>query len=250
MPDILAAALGQTALVWLMMAAGIAGIVRGFAGFGTAMVYMPVAGQILDPFSALVTLTIMDVFGPLPNIPRALREGNRRDVLRLSIGLALALPLGLGVLSRISVEGFRYGVSLASLVLLALLVSGWRYRGVLRRWMLYATGVLGGFLQGATGLSGPPVILLYMASQHAARVVRANLLLYLLLADILMMAMLWAMDRLLPEAVVLGALLCGPYLAGNVLGGWLFRPHFETPYRLVAYAIIAISALSGLPLFD
>ena len=62
------------------------GLVRGFAGFGTAMVYLPVAGQILPPFEALTTLMVMDLIGPLPNLPRAFRISDRPDILRLSLG--------------------------------------------------------------------------------------------------------------------------------------------------------------------
>lgn len=250
MPDLLAQALAQPGLAWLAVAAGIGGIVRGFSGFGTAMVYMPVAGQILDPFSALVTLTFMDVIGPLPNVPRAMRDGHRRDILRLCAGLVIALPAGLWFLSLIEPVHFRFAVSLITLALLVLLIAGVRYRGVLYHWMIYGTGMLGGFLGGLTGLSGPPVIMLYMASAHPPRVIRANLMLYLLGVDALMVAVLWAMGRLEPAAVIIGLLLALPYLAGNVLGGILFRPRYEPFYRRVAYVIIAASALSGLPVFD
>jgi uncharacterized membrane protein YfcA len=250
MPDILAQALAHPGLAWLAAAAGIAGIVRGFSGFGTAMVYMPVAGQILDPFSALVTLTLMDVIGPLPNVPRALRDGHRRDILRLCAGLVIALPAGLWLLGLIEPMHFRYTVSVITLGLLVLLIAGVRYRGILRHWMIYGTGMLGGFLGGLTGLAGPPVIMLYMASAHPPRVIRANLMLYLLGVDMLMVGVLWFMGRLEPSAVVIGLLLALPYLAGNVLGGVLFRPRYEPFYRRVAYAVIAASALSGMPFFD
>ena len=186
MPEILAAALDQPGLGWLATVALIAGVVRGFTGFGTALIYMPVAGQFLSPFGALITLTAMDVIGPLPNLPRAFRDGHRRDALRLCAGLAVAMPLGVWVLTLVAPEVFRYSVSLLSLGLLVLLVSGWRYHGELRRAAVYAVGMLGGFLGGATGLAGPPVIMTYMASPHPAKVIRANLLLYLFGVDILM----------------------------------------------------------------
>ena len=68
MPEALAAALATPGLPWLAAAVFVAGMVRGFAGFGTAMVYLPVAGQILSPFEALTTLVVMDMIGPLPHI--------------------------------------------------------------------------------------------------------------------------------------------------------------------------------------
>ncbi len=249
MPDALAAALAVPGLGWLAAAVFVAGLVRGFAGFGTAMVYLPVAGQFLSPFEALTTLVVMDMIGPLPNMPRALRDGHPRDLLRLMAGLVLALPLGVFVLSLVAPEVFRYGVSLAALILLALLVGGWRWRGALKGWMITLTGGLGGFLAGAVGLPGPPVIMLYMAAPHPARVIRANITVYLLLADAVMIAVLRAFGHLVVGALVLGAVLALPYLAGNVAGALLFRPEAERSYRIVAYAIIAASALSGLPLW-
>jgi hypothetical protein len=250
MPEILAAVVDQPGLGRLAVVALIAGVVRGFTGFGTALIYMPVAGQFLSPFGALITLTAMDVIGPLPNLPRAFRDGHRRDALRLCAGLLVAMPLGVWVLTLVAPEVFRYSVSLLSLGLLVLLVSGWRYHGELKLAAVYLVGMLGGFLGGATGLAGPPVIMTYMASPHPAKVIRANLLLYLFGVDILMIGVLTVMGRMEPASLVLGFALAVPYLAGNLLGGWLFRPGYERAYRAVAYGLIAISALSGLPLFD
>ncbi|WP_428545998.1 TSUP family transporter [Profundibacter sp.] len=162
---------------WLLVtAAAVAGLVRGFSGFGTAMVYLPVAGQILTPFQALTTLMVMDLIGPLPNIPAAIRTGHKRDILRLSASTLVALPLGVLVLGLIAPEVFRYGVSLISLLLLVLLMAGVRYHGTLRPPMVYGTGAVGGFLAGSVGLPGPPVIMLYMASPNPSEVIRANIM--------------------------------------------------------------------------
>lgn len=250
MPDVLAEALALPGFGWLALTALIAGIVRGFAGFGTAMIYMPVAAQILPPFSALASMALMDSLGPLPNAPRAWRDGHRGDILRLSAGAFLALPLGLLLLSYLPVEAFRTGVSAIALALLILLIAGVRYHGVLRRWMVFGTGGIGGLLSGSTGLAGPPVIMLYMASTLPSRVVRANLLLYLLIIDILLVPVMWIGGKLESSAVVIGLVLTVPYMAGNVFGARIYRPEYERSYRWAAYAIIAVSAIQGLPLFD
>ena len=36
-------------LIWLITAALLAGFVRGFSGFGSALIFMPLAGQFLPP---------------------------------------------------------------------------------------------------------------------------------------------------------------------------------------------------------
>ena len=231
-------------------AAFAAGLVRGFSGFGTAMIYLPVAGQVLSPFAAITTLVIMDLVAPLPNAPRAWREGEPRDVLRLGAGLVCALPLGLWLLMQVPAEVFRYAVSVIALVLLACLILGLRYRGRLTRPMIFGTGLLSGITAGTAGLPGPPVILLYMASARASQSVRANTLLYLILSDMVMLPMLAVFGRLDGGAVLLGCAMILPGALGNILGAMLFRPGHEALYRRVAYVVIAASAVSGLPMLD
>lgn len=246
MPDLLAEALAIPGITWVFAAALVAGGVRGFAGFGTAMVFLPVAAQVLEPVWAIIVLIVMDVIGPLPAMPRALREGHPKDLMRLVLGTLVALPLGLAVLFAVDPGVFKTAVSLVTLVLLGIIVSGVRYRGAMRPPLIFGTGALAGFLGGAVAVPGPPVIMLYMASPHGPKVIRANITAYLFCYDMLMLIGFLVMGRMAGVPVVLGFAVAVPYLLGNLLGGWMFRPAFERFYRWAAYGIIAVSALSGL----
>tara|TARA_R110000850_G_scaffold118002_4_gene234793 strand:- start:6421 stop:7101 length:681 start_codon:yes stop_codon:yes gene_type:complete len=144
MPDILAAAGSPIDLVWLFATVIIAGLVRGFAGFGSAMILMPVAASILSPVEAVIFLAASELLGPLPNIPGALRQGTRRDIVLLMLGVLVALPLGLYFLSHISPEPFGWVVSTVVLILVTLLLSGWRYHGRLSTSLMIGTGAFGG----------------------------------------------------------------------------------------------------------
>ncbi|MEM8631052.1 MAG: sulfite exporter TauE/SafE family protein [Pseudomonadota bacterium] len=237
---------------WGLLFAGavLAGVVRGFAGFGTGMIFLPFAGRVLDPFVALTVLMVMDLFGPLPLLPRALRDGQMTDVRRLVTGLVIALPIGLWVLTYFPPEVFRTGVSLIALVMLVALVGGWRYRGRVSPGGIYATGAAGGFLGGVSGLPGPPVILFYMASPHGPAVIRANTLLYLIIADLVTLIALWVGGLLVFGALLTGLAVMLPYMSANLLGAAIFQPEAEGRYRAAAYLIIAASALGGLPIWD
>ncbi len=233
----------------LTFGAFLAGVVRGFAGFGTAMIYLPFAGQVLSPFAALTTLVVKDLIAPLIHVPRALREGQSRDLLWLLAGAALFVPIGVWILSLVHPDVFRWGVSLVTFTMLAVLILGVRYHGAITRRITLATGALGGLLLGSVGLPGPPVILLYMASTLPAAAVRATLTLYLILADVLLLAVLGWNGYIVSSALFLGALMILPYVLGNWIGAKLFRPGHEALYRRVAYAIIAGSAILGLPIW-
>lgn len=250
MPDALGAALAFDGLGWLIAGTVLAGFVRGFSGFGTALVFMPVAGQLMPPIWALTVLVVMDVFGPLPNLPRARRDGNPREVALLSVAMIMALPLGLMVLASIRPELFRYAVSTLALLVPILLLAGLRYRGPLSAPILLGTGGVSGFLGGVVGVPGPPVILLYLASTRLAAQVRANILIYLFIFDIVLIAVLALQDRLEAVPVILGLLLALPVMLANMAGAAIFRPERERPYRAAAYVIIAAAAISGLPVWD
>ena len=236
-------------LAIIALAAFTGGLVRGFSGFGTALVFLPVAGQFLAPFSALIALTIMDIFGPLPNLRRAWQAVDRSDLLRLTVGCALILPVGLWLLNLVAPEVFRYAVSLISLSMLVILILGLRYTGAVSRGMVAFIGGIAGFLGGIAGLPGPAVILFYMTRPLPVEVIRATILLFLFAFDFLILGFLFGMGHFTLAGTVLGLSLVLPNLAGNWLGGWLFRPERERLYRAAAYLAIAVAALSGLPLW-
>ena len=236
-------------LLLLACAALTAGTVRGFAGFGTALIYLPIAGTVLDPVAAVVTLAIMDLLGPLPALRRAAPDTHRGDLTRLVVGTLVALPLGLAALFVLDPNVFRSIVSCVSLTMVCLLMLGWRYSGTLRPAAVFGTGVAAGFLGGIAGIPGPPVIFAYMASPHPARVIRANTTFYLFFYDCAALAMLLIAGRLAPELVITGFLLAVPNMVGNLLGTALFIPAYERLYRGVAYGLILVAALVGLPVW-
>lgn len=246
----LASALATDGLIWLVVAVFIAGLVRGFAGFGSAMIIMPVASSVLSPVEAVIFLVCTELVGPLPNAPAAWRDGARRDVGLLLAGAVMALPLGLWALTTMDPVAFGWSVSISVFVLLGLTASGWRLKGALTRRLTVTAGALGGFMTGFAGIPGPPVIMLYMASTLPIKVIRANFLLYLVGLDLVLLPLLWALGLMNWSIAFLGLLVGIPNLIANMLGARLFDPAAERVFRTVAYLVIAASAIIGLPLWQ
>ncbi|SHG58467.1 sulfite exporter TauE/SafE family protein [Cognatishimia maritima] len=240
----------HTELIILAGAAFLASLVRGFSGFGSGLIYVPIAAQVLTPFQTLTTMVIFDLLGPIPLIRPAFRDCDKQDLMRLLAGLVVALPIGLFTLTLVAPEVFRYAVSLIAFFMLVCLIFGLRYRGTLSPPLIYGTGGLSGFCQGVAGLPGPPVILLYMASTLPAQSIRANTFLFLFATDVVLLPMLAVFGRLDSSTILLGIALILPTLTGSLIGARIFNPRYEKIYRSVAYTVIALSALSGLPLLD
>ncbi|GGE40182.1 sulfite exporter TauE/SafE family protein [Actibacterium pelagium] len=249
MPDILQAALEYPGAAWIALAAFVAGTVRGFSGFGTALIFLPIAALFVSPVWALILLIGMDLLGPIPLLQQTMRQAHKRDLVRLMVGVWVVLPFSLLLLYSLDPKIFRYGVSVIALLVVAALVLGYQYRGDIRRHHVVATGAAGGFLGGVAALPGPPVILFYMARDLPASVIRANIFLYLYLFDLTAFVVIGLQGRLEAVPLVMGVLLAIPTMAGNFLGTQLFRLGTERMYRIIAYLIVAASAIAGLPVW-
>ncbi len=246
---VLSALLATHGLGWLVLAVLVAGMVRGFSGFGSALVYVPVAGVFLPPAQVVATMVVFSLIGPLPLLPRAWRECARAEVLRLALGALVGVPLGVFLLTRLDGEVFRWLVSGIVLLTLGALVSGWRYTRAPASGVTLGAGFLSGALGGFVGLPGPPVILLYLGGRKAVAQIRAAILLFLFISDTLVMGVFVLRDMLSLQTVMVGLVLGAGYLVGGLIGARLFDPSRERLFRVIAYGIILVAALLGLPVF-
>jgi uncharacterized membrane protein YfcA len=249
MPEALSAALALPGLWALLAAVFVAGTVYGFAGFGAALVFLPVAVAIVPAEMAIAAFALSALASLVAVVPRAWPAVDKPALGQLLLAAMAGFPLGIWALASWHEGLIRWTVSAVVLLTLAALLAGWRLRaapGVAARLGVgAATGVVG----GATGLTGPVVILFNLGAGAPAAVTRANTLVFLTLSSGLLLPQLWLQGLLHGTALWLGLLLMVPYALGNRVGQALFDPGAEAVYRRVAHAIIAASALAGLPVW-
>lgn len=246
MPEALA--LSAPGLAILLLAAFVAGTVYGFAGFGAALIFMPLGTAFLPAPLAIAAFSLSAAAALFTVVPGAWAVADRRAVVGM-IGIAVIFtPLGVWALGAASVAAVRTAVSVIVLVTLAALLLGWRIKAA--GWG--ARGVvaaLSGMLGGATGLNGPPVILFNLGTDQPVTVTRANLTVFLTVTSLSFVPQMWAQGLLAPQALWLGAMLFVPYALGNRVGAAIFDPARARLYRNAAYVIIGLAGVAGLPLF-
>ena len=210
MPETFSQVLALPGLELLVFAAVLSGMVRGFSGFGTAMIFLPFAAQVVPPIWAILALIGMDMFGPIPVLRRAAKDADWRDLKLLIITAGLGAPLGVWLLTIISPESYRYIICSISLVLVVLLLSGLRYPGKPTPRAVMGAGALAGTSGGLSGIPGPPIILLYMASAVSVSTVRANIMLFLFAFEFVLIGLYWASGQASFWPFVLGVVLAVP----------------------------------------
>ncbi len=249
MPEAFQTALATPGLFWLMLAIGAAGIVRGFTGFGTALIFVPVANIFLEAKVVIAVITLTGIVSSAALLPRALRQGDRADVGLLVLAAMVSVPVGLWVLEQLDTLTVRWIVTGVAAGALIALVSGWRYSRVISRPSLIGIGALAGLIGGLTGLTGPVVILFYLAGQATAQVVRANTILFLAALDVVIVGNLLWLNSITWELVFVALVLAVPYFTTTMIGQALFDPGRERIYRVAAYGVIGLAVISGLPIW-
>jgi uncharacterized membrane protein YfcA len=228
----------------------LAGAVRGFSGFGSALIYVPLLAAIYSPIFATVSFVLLDYICVTPFALRAMRDVHWREVLPAFLAALLTVPLGTYTQQAVDPVWLRWGIALFVLGFVALLAAGWRYPFKPSMRAAIGAGVLSGFTGGAAQLGGPPLILYWLGNPTAAATVRANLLVYLVLLGITLMVNYAWHGLMTARPIALAVLLWPVYIVALVAGTRWFRGASETGYRRIAYVIVTLAALASMPVFD
>jgi uncharacterized membrane protein YfcA len=244
------AELGVNAVLLICGIALVSGTARGFSGFGSALIFMPLASSIAAPRLAAALLLIIDFVAALPMVRNAWRNADRKSTAVMVFGAAAGVPLGTYALTHLDPVTNRWIISAFVFTLLTLLISGWRYRGEGRTPVTMGVGALAGFCSGLAQTGGPPIVAYWLGRPITALVARANIILYFASSDLFSFASYTAGGLLTVEVLKL-ALLVGPvYAVGILTGAQMFGRASESLFRAICYSLIAFAALIGLPLFD
>lgn len=228
----------------------VAGVARGLSGFGTGMIVAPVAGALYGPKAALAIIVIIDSLPSIPVTLPALRIARWREVLPVALGMFLFFPAGIYLLTTGDADLLRWLISISIFACVAVLYTGWRWRGPRNPAVSLGVGGMAGVLSGLASIPGPAVIAYWMAGGLPAAIVRANLLTLFFLGEFVSIGNLWFAGLFEPDVVAIGIVAAPVYFAGILTGWWAFGLASENAYRLVTFGLIVLSALLALPLFD
>jgi uncharacterized membrane protein YfcA len=230
--------------------AALSGLVRGFSGFGSALIYIPLISAVYEPRIAAATLLLIDFVGSTPFSIRELPRCNWREVGPVTIAAAAMIPVGTLALIFVDPVILRWVISVMVGVLLLVLISGWRYRGKPTLPVMALVGASSGLGSGAVQIAGPPVIIFWLGGQHDAITVRANLMVFFLAMNIVA-CVTYVTHGLITRDVLVLSLCFGPaFLVAMWVGVRFFHAASATTYRWIAYGIVGLAALVSLPLFD
>ncbi len=252
LPDLetISALLHEPRFIAAVAIAAVAGLVRGFSGFGSALIYMPLISALYGPRVAAPTLLLIDTICSLPFTIHAAPQCNPREVAWVSLSGFIFLPLGVMALVYIDAILLRWFIVALVVVALFALISGWRYHGKPTVTASLATGAFSGFGGGAVQIAAPPLLIFWLGGANKAATVRANIMVYFIPQAALSMALYYWNALFTGETIALALLFGLPFALAMAAGVYSFHGSSEALYRRVAYVIIAFAGLVSMPIFD
>jgi uncharacterized membrane protein YfcA len=233
-----------------LAAAVVAALMRGFTGFGAALIFVPIASAAYGPSVAAPTVLLVDFILTLPFFFGAARQCRWPTVLPAALAAMIVSPLGAWALAVGDRTTLRWAIAIAILLLVGLMVSGWRYRSEPSVPVSAGVGVVAGFLSGFAQISGPPVIALWVSGPSPPATVRANMFVFFTLITVAAFAAYLANGLFTSEVILLVVAVAPAFALALYAGAHFFGRTAGAGYRPLAYVAVALTAVTSLPLFD
>jgi uncharacterized membrane protein YfcA len=225
----------------------VAGLMRGFAGFGSAMLMAPIFAILFGSAEMIVTVVAIELVVSLQLFPQVRGHADWKTLAPMSIAACAAMPLGVWLLASVDKNTIVTGVSAIIVAFVLLMWTGWKYHGRRSPYAAATVGAISGAMMATTSVGGPPVLLYLLSGNDPPSVNRANIVTYYFLTQFLLIVIVLATGvagwGALARAVVLfPVMIMGAYAGGRLFHGLAS----ERLYRNVALAILFATGLFGL----
>jgi uncharacterized membrane protein YfcA len=227
-------------LAAVCIAALVGGFMRGFVGFGAALVTIPVLSLAYEPRLAVAAMTVVGIPTLFQLLPEAIRSSERAIVAPISLAILLSAPLGTLVLVSISPAVMKIVISILVVIMVVMLMRGWKLESEVGKPILIASGVAGGLIQGSAGVGGPPVVAVILSRPGTPTQQRGNVLALMTAVSLSSLLPLLYFGLFTKQAIATGLLLLPIYGGSILLGSRYFAYGGARHFRRAALATLAM----------
>ncbi|MBD3277687.1 MAG: TSUP family transporter [Candidatus Aegiribacteria sp.] len=213
------------------------------AGFGYSLFSLPLLLFVMEPASAVPMLSVTSILLNVMVFAEARRSFSLKRVLPLMVSGVVAIPLGIHLLKTANPSLMKAVTGILVSVSAAAYLKGFRVRVKREKAVMVPVGIASGILNGATTLSGPPVILFLSNQKVPKRPFRASLAAYFLLLNLVAAPAFFAQGLLTREVAVNILYLFPAVAAGSILGIKLANRVSEDVFRRFSLAALCLLGL-------
>jgi uncharacterized membrane protein YfcA len=217
----------------------VAAFIRGFTGFGLAVVGVPLLSLFFAPAEIVPSIMILAIIAGLQLIPKIWRSVDWKLLMPTVLGAAIGTPLGTWLLAGVSDNAMRVLIGLAVLAASGAVQLGFRFSRRPHAGISAGFGAVAGLTGGAAAMPGPSVIFLFLAVPIAHEAGRASLILFFQVSAVMSAISATVGGLMQVHSLILGAMLVPAMLVGNALGDRVFDKASAKTYRRVVVLLLA-----------
>lgn len=223
----------------------VAAFIRGLAGFGLAIILVPVLALALTPVEAVLTTNVVALLIGGLELPRLLREAERSVWTIIAMVFLTTLP-GLALLAATPPDIARLLIALVALSAFFAILFPVRepaQPGIVTTGL---TGAASGILTGFAGMPGPPVVPYYVGRAIPRRVAKSSMILIFTFAAAIGIGSGLTLGRMHWRLAILGAMLLPMVMLGTWLGRKADGHVSDRAWRIFVGVVLAAAALAAL----
>lgn len=228
--------------ILIALLAGGASFAQALTGFGFSLLIVPPLALVVGPKDAVVVSNMLSTAVNIVMLTRIHHDVDWGMASRLLAGAIVGMPLGVVVLVAFAPGALQLLIAVSVIVFTAALVRGFtvRYTG---RAGDVGVGVVSGVFNGATSMSGPPVVL-YLQSRGIERSQFRSTVTAYFFASSAISIPLFAIAGRYDHDVSYESLVGLPTVfVGIVAGNWVFRRVHSDRFRMMVFATLLLSAV-------
>ena len=237
----------QPGMAFIASVAFIAGLVRGFTGFGGPAFILAILTLFFTPVSVVPKILVVDFATSVYLFRAVYREIDWRATTCMVIPTLLFMPLGHWLLLELDPLWMKRAMAVIIAVACIAMLAGLRYRQPLTTGWLVGIGIISGIIFGGTyvALVAVVCILLGPYGKHAGRTLIISWAFFTMLGFAVVS---WTSGTTGVDDLIIAAPGAVTYLFGAWLGSRGFHVASENLFRRTAIAILLCLACANLVL--
>lgn len=228
-----------------VLATFVSAFVRGLAGFGMAILLVPILALALTPIEAVLLTNVLAFLIGFSEIRTILREAEQSALVIGGLVLVATAP-GLIALAATPENLARFLIALVALSAFGAILLPQRAAAQPGPVATGAVGISSGLLTGFAGMPGPPVVPYYVGRSIPRITAKASMLLIFTIAAFTGLGSGVAIGVMEWRLLVFGLLLFPAVLIGNWLGSKAFGKVSDGLWRGFVAFTLAAAALAAL----
>lgn len=232
-------------LAFLVLAVLFAGFMQILAGFGFALLAVPLMALALSTQEAVVISTVLGLLSSSIQTAKGFREADWLVVRRVTIAAMAGIPFGFVLYEQLSAQTLKLILGIGVLVAVYLLARGVDFvgKGPIVEW---SAGFVSGALASSLSTNGPPLVFALQGRRMPIAVFRSTINAVFVISGAAT-AVLFAVAGDFDRRVGIGIAASLPALMLGVIAGFRARPLFdETRARHLVLILLALAGLSAL----